>query len=83
MMLEGKPQGNTDLKRTSQGWDILRSKTGIQQDFRKADLDLTTVVVSFPRKYFLAKQDKKSERMSLPQQCFETEACGCSGGLLT
>lgn len=57
MMLEGKPQGNTDLKKTSQGCDILLNKTGIQQDFRKADLDLTTVVVSFPWKYFLAKQD--------------------------
>lgn len=47
MMLEEKHQRNTDLKRTSQGGDVLLNKTRIQQDFSKGGLDLITGAVYF------------------------------------
>ena len=59
-MLEEKPQKNTDLKRTSQGWDVLLNKTRIRQDFSKGAVYLISshsgCFFHFLWKYFLAKQ---------------------------
>lgn len=57
MMLEEKPQRNTGLEGTSQGWDILMNKMRIQQVFSKGGLDLITqwLFIPFPLEMFPSK----------------------------
>lgn len=59
-MLEEKLPKPTDLKRTSQGWDVLLNNIRIQQDFSKGGVYFISLhsgcLFRFLWKYFLAKQ---------------------------